>query len=422
MRSAPAAIADRGSTPEARVLLASLHQDRTRLGESGIENLSADQWARLVTLAGEQRVRPLVHQRLLESERWRQAPAEIWQRLEGECRAIALRKIRMHAELAAILGALAELRIPAIVLKGAFLGPAVYRNIALREMNDLDIMVPRDQLRVAVELAAARGYAGVHPFSVEADARAGHHVTRLVKAGVTGLEFHWNIVSPHEPTAIAAEALWQTARPVQINGIEALCLSREDLLLHLGVHASFLHQFEFGLRPACDMAHVIAHYGTELDWDVVLRMAHGRGWARGVAVALQLARDFAGADVPQEAIRRMAPGDLGRPVELATQLAWSLPTEIRAFSVSLAPLVGGESLGRGLAAVCNRILLPRTQLTALYGIAESSPWWRLLYGYRALDLVRRHAATAARLLAGRDGTVNELARRRNNMRAWLSQS
>lgn len=419
MALADVPLEERGNTPEIRVLLAALHLDRSRLDKSGIERLTDIQWDELITIAGYQRVRPLLHERLFQTGRWQLAPERSWNRLVDECRTIAMQKIRMHAELSTILTSLSRAGIATIVLKGAHLGPLIYNNIALREMNDLDIMVRRDQLADAVGRVMAAGYRGLYEISVDADVRLSHHVTRLIN-GVTGLELHWNICPPHGPTTIDPEVLWQRARPVRLDRVETLVLPAEDLVLHLCFHASFHHGFEFGLRPAVDLAHAIGTSQPSVDWDAAIRTAEERHWSRGVAVALQLARELAGADVPEDVIRRMAPTGIDPAVAQARQLTWLTPAEIRRFAVGLSPLGDGESLGRSFRAAFRQVFLPRKELTALYHVQEDTWWWPALVASRTGDLLWRHGAMSLRLLAGRDRKLRDLARRRSRVRAWLS--
>lgn len=410
----------RSHTSEARVLLAALHLDRTRLDESGIERLTNDQWEELVTVAGYQRVRPLLHQRLFETGKWQLAPDASWQRLGDECRAIAMRKIRAHAELAAILTSLNGAGIQAILLKGAHLGPLIYKNVALREMNDLDIMVRRDHIAESVALVTALGYEGLREFSVTSDIRTSHHVTRLIKQGVAGVELHWNITAPQTETSIDPASLWQRAEPIVMHGQDTLGLSPADLVLHLCFHAAFQHNFEFGLRPSLDVAHTIAHSSRQLDWETVRQTAELRGWSRGVALALQLARDFVGAEVPEHVIQEMAPLGLEPGITLARQQTWWTPSEINSFPVNLAALGGGETLRAGFRAALGRVFLPRDELTTTYHVRDDAWWWPALFGYRIVDLVWRRASVSLRLVSGRDPALSDLARRRNRIRTWLA--
>ncbi len=412
-------LAERGSTPEARVLLASLHQDRNRLDQSGIESLSPAQWDHLVTLAGQQRVRPLLHRRLFETGRWRLAPEQRWHKLDDECRGIAMRKMRMHSELARILEALDSAGIPTIVLKGAYLGPVVYKNIALREMNDLDIMVPLTQWRPAVERLTSIGYETLRSFAAESNPAVSHHVS-LVKPGAAKVEVHWTITLPTLAGEIDLERLWHSARALPDQGTKARSLSPTDQLLHLCYHASFLHQFEFGLRPSCDLQHLIAFHGEELDWKEIEDEACRRSWSRGVGLTLALSNALVGTDAPDDVMGALGADD--EALTIAAQLCWATPTEIRDVYTGLADLGGDTTWSTKLHVLRARIFTPPAELQAMYGVPPTARWWRLLYVRRFGYLVGTYAVMAARLLVASDESTSALARSRTQLRRWLMPS
>jgi hypothetical protein len=81
-------------------------------------------------------------------------------------------------------------------------------------------------------------------------------------------------------------------------------------LLHLCLHTSYQHQFAFGLRPSCDIAETIACFGSTLDWRTLTERAERWGWQRGVYLALQLAKELAGADVPADILGRLQSTDV----------------------------------------------------------------------------------------------------------------
>lgn len=229
-RDEAVALESRGHIPHARALLAALHQDADALHSAGLDALTESQWRDLVALAGEQRVRPLLHQRLHAAGYAQRAPQSIWRPFSDECRAITTRKMQMHAELAHVVELLTRAQIPVIALKGAFLGPVVYGNVGLREMNDLDVLVPRDRLKDAVDLVMAEGYRGYQPFSIEHDAKTNQHVTRLMQPGRTGIEIHWTITKPGQLNTIDPRVLWQSAVAEPRLGGSALGLSPEEAL------------------------------------------------------------------------------------------------------------------------------------------------------------------------------------------------
>jgi len=284
-------------------------------------------------------------------------------------------------------------------------------------MGDIDLLVPRDQLAAAVECVLALGYGTPNKFSVEADAGTMIHVTRLTRPGGFGVEIHWNITSPNERTSIAPETVWQRARVNLPPHVSPTSLSPADTLLHLCCHASYQHHFEFGLRPSCDIAYVIAHWGAELNWSDVVKSSQRRHWARGVGLALQLSRTMVGASVPDPVLQELLPGSNAAALTAATQLVWTSPTSTAQFSPNLAILAHGPFHAR-LNAVRLRVFVPRHELTAFFG-GRLSGHWRLHWARRLWNLLRRHSGPAARLLLRRNRAEDALALHRNRIRAWL---
>ncbi len=408
----------RSGSIEATVLLACLHLDRGRLDESGIDTLTPAQWDRVVTLAGYQRVRPLLHQRLWETGRWSVMDEPSWQRLRHECSAIATRKLHLHAELSRIVSAFASEGIATIALKGAFLGPVVYNNVALREMNDLDLMVPRPQLADAVRAVLRLGYTELDAFPRNWDDLQSHHAT-LTKARTGVVEIHWTIAPMDVPITLTVEELWTRALPSRAAHAEAQGLSPVDLLLHLCVHASYQHQYEFGLRPSCDLQRVLSFYGEQFDWDEFLRSGERWKCAHGAALSLSVAQELVGIDIPKSVARRLV--NVQSMLPCALDLAWVAPIETRTFHPSLTSLSDGTPWEVRLRSIRERILVTRDELRRTHGTRVDAWWWRALYLRRLFVLSRQHLTKSIGMVTGWDRSANLLAQKRNRMRRWLWQ-
>jgi hypothetical protein len=63
------------------------------------------------------------------------------------------------------------------------------------------------------------------------------------------------------------------------------------------------------LRPFCDIAETIHHFGSEIDWATVIERAIARKWQRGVYLTLQLAKEMIEADVPAFVLENLRPGE-----------------------------------------------------------------------------------------------------------------
>ena len=221
----------------------------------------------------------------------------------------ALRNMRLYARLADVLRAFAHDGIAAIVLKGAFLARNVYADPALRSMGDVDLLVQRSALARSERTLVQMGFAPDTRPSWAEQTASGHELYPFELDDLI-VEVHWAIEDDESPFAINTEGLWQRARALEISGVPALALAPEDLLLHLCLHASYNHgwlPFGNGLRPFCDIAATIKHYGSGFGWHDFVSRARSWGTGNGVWLSLAVASDLIGAQVPGPVLAQLAP-------------------------------------------------------------------------------------------------------------------
>jgi hypothetical protein len=404
------------------LLLACLRVDVPQSDGAVLERLDEQAWRDLLALATIQRVRPLVRRRLLALGGSAVVPHAVWRELESACLDIASLNLRLHVNCAAIVAALAAKQIPVIVLKGMHVASAIYGNIALREIGDIDLMVPREHLERAVAVVTEMGFQPLRPFSVELDAAANRHVSRL-RRGRTIVELHWNITEPEWPFRIESALLWNNAVPWQFAGDHACTLSDEDAVLHLCMHASYQHWFEFGLRSLHDAAEIANRRGGELRWALVRQRAIDWRWTRGVYLALVLARDLLGAKVPDDVLVELRPEEMPLDVLESARaqvlLGFDGPSRIKP---AIAALSRSRGIREGARHVYERIFLTRAALERHYPGRTASTFgrWRC-YLQRASELLRSYSGTAFHALR-RDEHVVSFADRQHRVRTYLDDA
>ena len=92
-------------------------------------------------------------------------------------------------QLAEALGAFRDAGIPTIVLKGAYVAEAVYKNIALRPMSDVDILVKKKDLPAVEKILLKLGYdPPEHP---RMQNKTRYSRVPFHKLGGIGIEVHW---------------------------------------------------------------------------------------------------------------------------------------------------------------------------------------------------------------------------------------
>jgi Uncharacterised nucleotidyltransferase len=385
-----------------------------------LQPLTSENWETFVTLAADQRVRPLLYHRMIQRELVPMLPESVSQNLKRAYKITTTRNLIYLGELCKITKAFQEGGIPVIVLKGMHIACEVYGNISLREMDDIDFLVSEDKLSHSVRILEDQSYQPKTPFSPLVDSTIYKHLTPFIKPGVGSVELHWTLAKPDQQFSVDTKGLWERAIPAGIPGIDVLGLSPEDLLLHLCLHTSYQHQFTFGLRPSCDITQVISLYGKSLDWGLLIKRAKQWDWQRGVYLALRVARRLIEAEIPDEPLERLKPASFDETL---------LPTAIsqiftdKSFAHSLAPhlarIMGDTTWWAKLRGFQRRLFISKTSLAKSYSLSPSSPKIYWFYLVRLKDLLHNHLGNALRLL-NKDTQLTQLAGRTLTLMDWLS--
>ena len=385
--------------------------------------IAAADWDPVVALALRQGVAPLLLRRLQAANALTAMPATLASQLDEERRATALENLRNYGEFRRAARALRDAGIPLIALKGLHLAELVYRDISLRPMSDLDILVPRD--RVERCIAVLRGLE--YGYDEELGAAAAAMLDTKCNLGLAHatlgvwLEVHWMLDERHgEPTDPLPD-VWKSAVAARLGDAETLVMSPEFLLLHVCAHLACNHSFSFSLHALCDIAEIV-RATPALDWAAIAEHGARHYWKRGISAALRLARDYLGVPVPASVLAELG-GDALDPGMLAdamTQLlgATSLPDGL-VTAPNLLAVSAEKNLRKKAALLWSRAFLPRAELALLYGVPADSPRLPLYHAVRLRDLLRRYAAGAWALNAG-DPALAEVAARHLRLQRWIS--
>ncbi len=405
-------------TPGGRELLALL-----RCSEGAAADLTPQAWDETLRLALRHGVAPLLRRALQSGGALERVPHDVRARLEAERRATALDNLRNYGQFQRVARALGQQDIPVIALKGLHLAELVYRDISLRPMSDMDILVPRSQVEHSLAILRGLGYgfaddlsgAAAAMLDIKCNISLGHRAMDVL------LEVHWSLEEPPGRYAAVVEEIWRRAIPARLGDADALVMPAEFLLLHVCAHLACNHTFAFSLHALCDIAEII-RARPAFDWTVVAD--HGRRdcWGRGIAAALRLSADHLGAAVPPEVLVSLGADslDAGMLAEAMEHLlsCTATPGELRT-APNLMAIAGMRGPVKKLAALWSRIFVPRAELSLIYGVPEHSLRLAFYYLVRTMDLLRRYAASAWALSVS-DPRLAATAARHARLAKWIS--
>jgi len=351
---------------------------------------------------------PLFFKSLQDLQLGELAPDWFFDQLRREYLNSIARNTRLYNGIRRVLTKLLDEGFQLIALKGLDLAQNVYGNSALRPMVDADLLVKREELPQVGKKILAMGYSATGYVGEDLDSSVHQHLPAFSKAGGPTIEVHWTIAHPDDPFTIDVDGLWNRARKITVSGINLLGLSPEDLLLYSSIHAAYQHKFEMTVIALADISETLKRFGSELDWQQFLHLAHEWKATRCAYVMLSFAKELLNARVSEDALQALRPSSVtaGIMAQLRAKIlndATSSPRLYQRFS----QMQNAEGLRDKMAVVLRAVFPPRKNMALMY---PASPASKTIYWYYLVhlkDLFLWHRDAACSLFSGSRMSVSE---------------
>lgn len=232
------------------------------------------------------------------------APAQL-ARLKNVIRGGVVRSMALTAELIRVVDALQARGVQAIPYKGPILSAQAYGDVALREFEDLDIVLGQRDMAKANDILAGLGLRPKYPWNLSQEG---------AKSPVPGeyqysddsrrlfVELHTEATLRHFPAPPDLDELAGRLQSVNLGGQQLRTFGPEDMLPILCVHGS--KDFWARISWIADVSEFVQSQ-PRLDWDRVFRNTQLRGTQRMLYLGLALAAGLLGTPLPAAVASRM---------------------------------------------------------------------------------------------------------------------
>jgi hypothetical protein len=402
------------------LLLAVIRQEEEAEKIARLRGLSAEEWEALLVTARRFAVEPVLFHQLKPHYPDPQIPIHLQDRLRSVFYNSAARNMRLFRQLEQILNIFAGEGVSVILLKGAHLASCIYDNLALRPMIDIDLLVKKGDLQRAHQLLIDDGYSTAGDSLVFSH----KHLSTYSKQNAIYLEIHFNVAKPPVSDRFNIDELWDRAQRIDLQGMEALTLSPEDLLLHLCIHTSIDNGFNNGVIPYFDIAHTADHYKDQLDWELLWNRSREWNLDRALYLMLALTEKLVGFPIPQEISRVMKPGpELTGALAAAEELIFEQAHEA---TTSMAYLFSHRNWRAKFKILKQRVLIPPEigQNLQPKNVSQNRVKSYLRKLARLIALVKIYGKTIWLGFCKDPETVAALkiGSRRNELRDWLMRA
>jgi hypothetical protein len=364
------------------------------------DRLDEMEWWALCEEAVRFQLGPVLHRKLDGVPGRLSVPGAVRKRLKDSYLRATARNIRLFREVEIILGMTKRESIPVIVLKGAALAEAVHRDIGLRPMGDVDLLVRKEDLRAIDRLMTESGYRA-EEFRRDPPADVNEFHYHHVRTGLT-VEIHWELFPAVYPFALDTESLWKSAIQERISGVDALVLDPADFLMHVCLHAT-VHMYAAGIRDIYDAARLIEYYEDSIDWERLIHRAKSMRIVKGVYLPLLLASRLLNAAVPEPVLARLRPADYREEYYSASKTAVLADRRDSLFRPNIALLFGNRSFRDKMKLLRMKIFPSRELIASLYPIDPGAGRidYIFFYAKRFFDLARGNLPGVANILKSR---------------------
>ena len=250
-------------------------------------------WEEVIKLALAHRVIPMLY---LKTKNLIPSPHK--EQLYKNFLANATRNTLLTEELVQVLSLLAENEIDAVPFKGPALALQAYGDLAKRQFDDLDLLLPQDHILKAVKLLTANGYIlnlELSDSMARAYLRSRQDWVLCSGTSDINLDIKPSIVSQAFQSDRAFNNILKRRVKVNYEGRSMDCLAPVDNLEAICLHG--MHHLWWRLSWILDIA-ALAEKLDEKDWEEAVSATRKRGTLRVVLVGLNMAKELMGTSLP----------------------------------------------------------------------------------------------------------------------------
>ena len=259
-------------------------------------------WSLVLQIALQNGVFPLVHRKIMAFAE-KQMPLEEIMRWKKLFQANTQNNFRLTWKLIEFIKLLLNNGVTCVVLKGPIYALEAYRDLALRQYSDLDILIHQSDFLKVGEILEQFGYVptikldtGQKKFQL----RSNNHFLYSFQGDI--FEVHWDILPPWSISHFTQEQVWSNIIPKIILEQEVYTLSPEDTILYICAHGA-KHGWS-QLKWIVDLAY-LSQYFNEIEWLPLLKHAKQFGLYRQVCLGLLLAINLVDAEIPNKVLNQL---------------------------------------------------------------------------------------------------------------------
>jgi len=222
-----------------------------------------------------------------------------------EYRATWFRTQTLYRNAALPLQSLHNAGIQTMLLKGAALTTLYYKDLGLRPMNDVDVLVHPDDVLASFNLLEKLGW---RPSGKVQKSFDNIHLSFFSSRGFENdsdfaFDLNWHLIKLC-CGADSDDSFWRDAFPIKFQDIPVFVLNPTDQLMHVCFHG--MTHIPMSPKWIADAIMIINNSSSEIDWDRLLAQVQERHIVLPLKDTLTYLHNLLNAPIPERVLRKLS--------------------------------------------------------------------------------------------------------------------
>ena len=275
---------------------------------------SSINWNKIVEISRDHKILPLLYYTLDKLGLLNGIPQTVLITLKNHYYSNLLRNLLFEKEIFIIIKRAGKEHVNIIPFKGFSLICAIYHNVGIRIISDVDILIRHPELQKLLNILTQLGYRRFSEGEDNLSPEESLHMAIFSKMLTPDLsliiEIH-GALSYSRPNKIRIPHLWERACKENSSGQEMLRLSPEDEFLSLVLHLR-RHLRHITLKFIIDIAELVDAYADKLDWPYIIKIAKDNHILTAVYFSLYITEELTIVERCPEALDKFRPPPITR--------------------------------------------------------------------------------------------------------------
>jgi hypothetical protein len=227
-------------------------------------------WDYTLKLAIENGMAPLVYKKIPLLGNGSMVPEGVKEKLSQTYLKTLSRNMVLYEHFRQIATEFSKVGIDVIPLKGIYLAEFLYKDIGLRQMSDIDLLVRNEDATKSIEILENLGYQKSLSLEEFIDNRVDHHhLTPMIKCGVS-IEVHTKLHRKSEDYSIDINGIWSNSIDYSITGCSVKAMDFSHLIIHNCVHLDkHFKKKKYHLKSFIDISLLVGVFREKIDWNAI---------------------------------------------------------------------------------------------------------------------------------------------------------